>query len=456
MAEGMNGEDEKNRERGIPSAGAVLPGGVVVEMVYDAEAGSTAFVRYEAGSWTEEPSIETAAGRLVPMSPKNNLLVHEVVLFPSAPAEYGTDGELLSAVRSFIHRYVDLSPAFEELAASYVLFTWIYDAFEELPYLRVRGDYGSGKSRFLLAVGSLCYKPIFASGTSTVSPIFRILDAFRGTLIVDEADFRLSDEKAEVVKILNNGNAKGFPVLRSEAGSRREFDPRAYAVFGPKLVATRGFFEDKALESRCLTEEMGGRPLREDIPLNLPAELREEARQLRNKLLLFRCRNLTKPRDLARAADRQLEPRLAQILSPLMATIEDEEAKGRLRDLAHGLERQLVTDRGMETEGQLLEVIRDLAAAETPLSVKEIAALFADRHENDYDRKVSPKWVGYLLRRKLGLQPQRVGGAFLLPPTESAKLARLYEKYGLVEAREAEAPGAGLQDFEDFKSPVEK
>ncbi len=448
MAEIMNGEEDQKSERGIPSAGAILPGGVVVELVYDREAGTTAFVRYESGSWTVETAIETAAGRLVPMSPKNNLLVHDVVLLSSEPEEYGTEGELLAEIRAFIHRYVDLSDEFEELAASYVLFTWIYDAFEELPYLRVRGDYGSGKSRFLLAVGSLCYRPIFASGTSTVSPIFRILDAFRGTLIVDEADFRLSDEKAEIVKILNNGNAKGFPVLRSEAGSRREFDPRAYAVFGPKLVATRGFFEDKALESRCLTEEMGGRPLREDIPLNLPGALREEARQLRNKLLLFRCRNVTRSRDLTVAADRSLEPRLAQILSPLMATIEDEEARGRLRDLARGFERQLVADRGMETEAQLLEVIRDLRAAETQLSVKEITALFADRHENDYDRKVSPKWVGYLLRRKLGLHPEkRHGGIFVIPDSDKPMLTRLFERYGV--------PTEDKGDVEDMKSTVE-
>jgi len=32
----------------------------------------------------------------------------------------------------------------------------------------------------------------------------------------------------------------------------REFSPRAYTVFGPKLVATRGYFQDRALESRCL------------------------------------------------------------------------------------------------------------------------------------------------------------------------------------------------------------
>jgi hypothetical protein len=128
---------------------------------------------------------------------------------------------------------------------------------------------GSGKTRFLLNVGSLCYKPIFASGASTVSPLFRLLQAFRGTLIIDEGDFRFSDEKVEVIKILNNGNAKGFPVLRGDTVRGREFIPNAYQVYGPKLVATRGFFEDKALESRCLTEEMGTRRLRDEIPLNL-------------------------------------------------------------------------------------------------------------------------------------------------------------------------------------------
>jgi hypothetical protein len=39
--------------------------------------------------------------------------------------------------------------------------------------------------------------------------------------------------------------------------SHSEINPRAYDVYGPKLVATRVFFEDRALESRFLTEEMG-------------------------------------------------------------------------------------------------------------------------------------------------------------------------------------------------------
>jgi hypothetical protein len=37
------------------------------------------------------------------------------------------------------------------------------------------------------------------------------LDSFRGKLVIDEGDFRLSDERADVIKILNQGNAKGSP-----------------------------------------------------------------------------------------------------------------------------------------------------------------------------------------------------------------------------------------------------
>ena len=146
----------------------------------------------------------------MPYSPGNNLLRNEVVLFPLEAAEYESEQKLVEEIQSFIHCYVDVSPLFEQIASYYVLFSWVYDAFNELPYLRLRGDAGSGKTRFLLTVGSLCYKPIFASGASTVSPLFRILDSMRGTLIVDEGDFRFSDEKAELVKILKQWQRERF------------------------------------------------------------------------------------------------------------------------------------------------------------------------------------------------------------------------------------------------------
>ena len=341
---------------------------------------------------------------------------------------------MLEEIQSFIHRYVDVSPLFEKIASYYVLFSWVYDGFNELPYLRVRGDPGSGKTRFLLTIGSLCYKPIFASGASTVSPIFRILDSFHGTLIVDEGDFRFSDEKAEVVKILNNGNVKGFPVLRSEvSGKGREFNPRAYHVFGPKLVATRGFFDDKALESRFLTEEMGQYRLRHDVPINLSSSYKEEALHIRNKLLLFRFRNLNKRMPEESLVDRTIEPRLNQIFVPLLSIIEDSNAIEDLRELARRYNREMIADRGTEMEAQILEVVRDISDSPYPvrLTVKDIASWFADRHGSDYEKKVTSKWIGSVIRKKLNLKTQKTRDGYIIPSSELAKLERLYEKYGV-------------------------
>src|SRR5213594_3421885 len=322
-------------EHRIVTVSNLFDDGAILEMLYQPQEKRSAYAVWKDGKYTIEPSFRISpTHRLVPYSPQNNLIKNDVVLLPSGPEEYGTEADLLVEVQSFIHRYVDVSPLFEQIASYYVLLSWVYDAFNELPYLRLRGDPGSGKTRFLLTVGSLCYKPIFASGASTVSPLFRILDAVRGTLIIDEGDFRFSDEKAEIVKILNNGNARGFPVLRSESVRGKEFSPRAYTVFGPKLVSTRGYFQDRALESRCLTEEMGGRRLREDIPINLTDAYQLQARALRNKLLMFRLRNFGKHDADPTLVDRSIEPRLAQVFVPLLSVIEDRSAQEALREVA--------------------------------------------------------------------------------------------------------------------------
>jgi hypothetical protein len=426
--------DEVKHQKEIPTVSAALSDGTIVEMIFRPAEKSSAFVVWQGDQWRHEAGLTlNPIERLVPYSPLNNLVRNQVILFPSEPLEYGSEDQLLAEIQAFIHRYVDVTLLFEKIASYYVLFTWVYDNFNELPYLRLRGDFGSGKTRFLLTVGSLCYKPIFASGASTISPLFRILDAFRGTLIIDEGDFRLSDERAEVVKILNNGNTKGFPVLRSEVLGNKEINPRAYAVFGPKIVATRGFFEDRALESRFLTEEMGQLRLREDIPINLPSSYQEEALHLRNRLLLFRFRNLHKRQIAEGLVDRSIEPRLNQIFVPLLSIIEDLQARKDLRDLAQRYNREMIADRGMDMEAQILEIIRDLLASPYGArpSIKEITSWFVDRHGEEYDRKVTAKWIGGIIRKKLQLKTQKSHGVFVIPPSEKPKLERLYEKYGI-------------------------
>jgi hypothetical protein len=405
--------------------------GTMLEAIVDGEHRQSRLIVFRHGKWSEATSVVVEGRRYVPYSARNNLLTHGVIRLPSAVGDYDSESELLAEVQQFIHQYMDLEPAFEEVAAHYVLMSWGYDTFNELPYLRVRGDYGSGKSRFLLTVGALCYKPLFASGASTVSPIFRMIDQIGGTLVLDEADFRLSDERAEITKILNCGFARGFPLLRSQATPTKEFNPRAFNIFGPKLVATRHRFEDEALESRCLTAVLGERAMRSDIPVSLPRTFDGEAERLRNKLLSYRFRRFCGRRSEVADGEQDVDPRRAQISAALLSVATSAEARARLTDF---LRDRPTTDRQSRfaTERRVLVVVRRLIGESSSVSLQLIAKGFQTEVGHEYGVDVSPRWIGSILRR-LGIQPQKSNGNYVISISEFPRLRALFLQHGVVD-----------------------
>lgn len=431
----MGQDGEKGREKHIlPTASAILDDGTLVELVYQPREVRTALALYSAGRWTLQSHVDAGSGiRLVPFSPKNNLIKNEAVLLPSEPRLYGSENDLVASIAGFIRRYADLTPSFEKVATHYVILSWLYDAFNELPYLRLRGDFGTGKTRTLLTIGSLCYKPFFASGASTVSPIFHTLDAFRGTLIIDEADFRFSDASAEIVKVLNNGNVRGMPVLRTMMNRQREFNPQAFHVFGPKIVATRGTYQDAGLESRFITEEMGGRPLRRDIPINLPPSFKDEARELRNKLLLFRFRHRHTVKLDETLIDRRLEPRLSQIFAPLLSVITSPAVRDDLAAIAAQTQTDLVAAQGMSPEAQVFECLVSLLAdtSRSVVPVADVAESMRQRFAGEYDRAITNRWVGGILRKRLNIRTYKSHGTYVVSVSERERIETLCKRFGI-------------------------
>jgi hypothetical protein len=425
---------DKGKKRTIPGVFWILDDASIVELVYRSDRRRTSLTKFSAGRWTIAEYVDLDDKlRLVPFSPHNNLIKNEVVLLPSEPRIYEDEQALIADIQSFIHRYVDLSATFERVATYYVTLSWLYDVFSELPYLRLRGDYGSGKTRALLTIGSLCYKGFFASGASTVSPLFHTLNAFRGTLLLDEADFRFSDERAEIIKILNNGNVRGFPVLRTMMNRQREFNPQAFQVFGPKIIATRGRYEDRALESRFITEEMGARQLRTDIPINLPDTFKEEARELRNKLLLYRFHRRHDIKLDERLVDPRLEPRLNQILLPLLSIVSDEGLREELRSMALDTQIGLIAERGLLVEAQVLEILAErMVASQRPVvPVADVASGLIERYGEEYDRPITNRWIGGILRKRLNIHTYKSHGVYVVPATERAKVEILCGRYGV-------------------------
>ena len=426
-----------NNEKGSPTISRVLENGTLIELLYDPVLQRTALAEgTHDGSSHISQSIELPSGeQLIPYAATNNLIATGCALLPSEVGPWIGKTALLSELRVFIHTYVDLPDPFEEIAAHYVLLTWVYDAFTDLPYLRFRGDYGTGKTRALLVLGSLAYKGFFASGASTVSPIFHIQDAFQGTLILDEADFRYSDASAQLTKILNNGSTKGLPVLRTMTNRNRELNPQAFRVFGPKIVAMRHRFSDLALESRFITCETNGRSLRPDVPIHLPDAFHAEALALRNKLLAWRFRSrFSVAPDPARQAH-GIAPRYRQSSWALLSLVDDADLRDCIaRELA-GEEARVLDKRADSLEAAMLAAL-SVTFPTSPTgqaSIKEIATRFNTAMADDLGRPMSNKWIAGFVR-KLGLTTIRNAGVYVVPPSERAKVEALAARYGLQEA----------------------
>jgi hypothetical protein len=418
-----------------PIVSHVGPDGTLAEVLFDrVNAATSLAVRSPDGTMCVQAALELPSGeRLVPYSANNNLIASGCVLLPGEVGDFRDKGDLLEGIRRYIHRYVDLSPLFEEIAAHYVLLSWTYDAFNELPYLRFRGDFGTGKTRALLAIGSICYKPFFASGASTVSPIFHVIDAFGGTLVLDEADLRFSDATAELTKILNNGNVDGLPILRTMTNRHKELNPQAFRVFGPKLVAMREAFQDRALESRFLTEECGHRTLRPDIPIHQPPEMRREALALRNRLLAWRFSSFGTVGPITGRKIAGVSPRLNQTALALLSIVDDANLRERMASELRGEEARVMNERALTIEAQVLTALVE-ASVETPgrnVALAEIARRYVTKNSGVLQNSISSKTIGHVVRAKLRLPTTKSNGVYVVPSTAAPRITALAERFGL-------------------------
>ena len=443
------GDEKDSPERYEYSSGGAHAGRIYEQILVgnpDGTRRSIFAVRGADGKIGYAPYVDIGNITYLPFPADLGVISSDVVLFPSDVTDYSSPTKLIKDIQAFIHKYLDVDPFYERLAAYYVLFTWLYDLFENLPYLRSLGDYGTGKTRFLQAIGVLCYRPMFVSGASTVSPIFRLINMFRGTLIIDEADFSNSDAESEIIKIFNVGYYRGGVVLRSEADPESKGDayaPAVYHVYGPKMLATRRPFTDRATESRCLTKRMTTARPRPGIPYTLGDEYRKEAELLRNKLLKYRLDN-HRPIELDQnLADESVEPRLNQVTMALKSIVEDDDMRQEIDQFIRAYNDNLIADRQMTLPAIVVQALAETHFIARTNVLNEDARDFTLKgladfsqkiiNELDPDTRVTAKRVSKVLSEDLGMTRRstcpRTRRAMLL--YEEADLIALMKRYGI-------------------------
>jgi hypothetical protein len=345
------GTEETRRVVRTPSV--ELPDGRLVEEAFDGK--DVFFLVYNPQTGRVEKAEEVECEGTVYKPIKSLEVEKGLTLLPSEAVDYESEDKLLKDIIELMNRWHEAPNEFErQLDALYVLITYIADLLPRIPYRRALGAYGRGKSAWLQTVGFICYRPLIVAGCSTDIAIVRRIDLWRGTALIDEADFANSGLYAFVIKVLNVGYDKdlGFYQRADDINPRKTL---FFRVYGPKLLATRREFRDTALESRCLT--FLAREKSRSIPLYRNERFKAEAQELRNKLIMWRFKNYHKLKakisqlespDFEKSLGFNVSSRIKEIIAPLILL--GDQYKPIVEKVALELEAQLLTDPEVQLE----------------------------------------------------------------------------------------------------------
>lgn len=412
------------------------------------------FLKKEKGRGIEElSSFVNGIYEYKPISIYNNMIEKGIVKLPGGILEYENIEKLIQEIKDFIHQYMDISKEFETVSAYYVLLTWVYEKFNNLPYLRVRSNPGNGKSRFLNIMAEVCMNPMIFKGDQTESTLFRTIDKIKGTLIIDEADFRFTDRTNPLIKLLNNGFEKGGHVARNKTGKNGNYEPEYFEVYGPKVIANIKTFSDDALESRCITEFLAKTNIRPEATQNLDSEFYNKAKELRNKLLKFRFEEFNKiiplnPKDVGF----DISQRAKQISVPLYTLMSEEDRKS----LKTIMELNNAKLNSIRDNNITVDVIKSIAkkyfTSGRYIQLKEIVIDL--EKENDGYNKITPRQVGKVLE-ELDIKKKRggPGGNTVVSLQENSSIISYYINYYNIEKKNVFLDETNFNniDFEEEK-----
>ena len=127
------------------------------------------------------------------------------------------------------------------------------------------------------------------------------------------------------------------------------------------------------------------------------------------------------------------EPRLNQILVPLLSVVSDANLRSELRSIALEAQLSLVADRGLLVEAQVLEILAELMAdSHRPvIPVADIVGMFIERYGFEYERPITNRWIGSILRKRLNIGTFKSHGVYVVPMGDRSKIEMLCGRYGV-------------------------
>lgn len=168
---------------------------------------------------------------------------------------------LLDAIRSAAAAHLVMADgdAAQAAIALWIAWTYVDDTRDTAPLLGFSSPTpGCGKTTAMTLVSRLAARPLLLSGM-TPATLFRLVETYRPTLLIDEADSFATDNE-ELRGLLNSGHSRDAArVVRVEESGDGKREVRTFSTWSPKAWACIGHMPG-TVESRSIIATMQRKP----------------------------------------------------------------------------------------------------------------------------------------------------------------------------------------------------
>ena len=176
----------------------------------------------------------------------------------SEPWPEPVDGaDLLTSLSKLITTYVYIPRELADALSLWIVHSYFHDRLEVSTFLNLTSaTKRCGKSLLLEVLSELVYRPLPVAGNITPAALFRTIQKFEPTLLLDEIDTYLANDP-ELRGVLNGSQRRATATVIRVVG--QDFDPQRFATWCPKVLVGIGGLPDTVLD-RSLVLRLERRP----------------------------------------------------------------------------------------------------------------------------------------------------------------------------------------------------
>ncbi len=343
------------------------------------------------------------------------------------PWAHPVDGALLlDEIANSLCRFIIMPSDEIKAVALWILHTYAIEATSICPILVIKSpEKRCGKTLLLELLLNLVFRPLPASNI-TASSLFRAIEKYKPTLLLDEADTFLHNND-ELKGIINSGYRSSSSYVVRTVGD--DYEPRIFNTFGPKAIAQIDKPQETIMDRGIIIEMRRKRPGEKSERLRSD-RIFEELQHLRQKAIRWAKDNLAGLTDWEPQIPATLNDRAQDSWRPLLAIAE---LTGK-RWAEYGRECAIRLSRENSDASKRALLLADILTIFKKAEVGRLASAEICSKLGDIEEHPWPEW--------------RNG-----QPITVRQLARLLEPLGIrpkqLRMEEANIRGYELEDFAD-------